>query len=152
VRSSVSPTAEWALLVGVAALAGVGLAVVTLARLGDQGQTLESWGAPIVAFTVAYCAVVSTLAGALAGLAPLALKLSSHRRAWSRRRIAALSAAGRLLGAIVLAALVLKVHGGEASTDYIGAVALWVVAGWVFDVGTAGRHTLDSERPSSEAH
>jgi hypothetical protein len=143
----VSPTAEWALLVGVAALVGVGLAIVTLLRLDGQGQTFGGWGAHMVGFTVVYSAVVSTFTGALAGLVPLTVKLSSQRRAWSRWRIGASSAVSRLLGAIGLAVLVLRLHGGEVSADYIGAVALWVVAGWVFDAGLVGRQPLDSGRP-----
>jgi hypothetical protein len=68
VHGNRSPVSAWVALIAVAAMLGVGLAGATFIRLEGQGEVLDTWGAPVVTFTLAYSAVVGALAGALAGL------------------------------------------------------------------------------------
>jgi hypothetical protein len=70
VHGNRSPVSAWVALIAVAAMLGVGLAGATFIRLEGQGEVLDTWGAPVVTFTLAYSAVVGALAGALAGLLP----------------------------------------------------------------------------------
>jgi hypothetical protein len=138
VHGNRSPVSAWVALIAVAAMLGVGLAGATFIRLEGQGEVLDTWGAPVVTFTLAYSAVVGALAGALAGL----LLLVDPSRLVGRWRLRSfgLIAAPRLVGVTLVAAVVVWVHGGEWSADFIGAALLWLVAGFVFDF-VLTRHT-----------
>jgi hypothetical protein len=123
----------WVVLVAVAATIGAGLAGVTFIRLHSQGQSPASWGVPMVTFTLAYSAGVGALAGALAGLPPLLLSRAGWLKVRPRPQGFILVAASRLVAVAVVAALVVRLHGGEWSADLIGAAASWLVVGCFFD-------------------
>lgn len=138
--SRISPVGSWAILVAVAALVGAGLAAAAFARFDGNGRGLATWDPPIVVFTFIYSAFVGALAGGLAGIAPLMFTLRARARAEFSPGVLVGSMICRLLGAVAVAALVLVLHGGEVSGDYIVAAATWVGVGWAFDWRLAKPH------------